>query len=235
MKNKFLKLIGHIYSSDKTHRFKWGEFTWHPKSLGLSLRYCNFGGCETHDLIIIEPLFFSLYIYMSDEYDLEYDDEGWDYGFYVYDWTDLNLCWNKYRKNWGIPYRSCDWVSTEVMDLDRNVVFVENLENRKSSWDERYEIQNKIKVDFPYTYQPKFGEVQYTTAKVHVSRMKWVRKWWPFKKLERTSIDVTFDPSIGDDNDGWKGGCISCGWELRDDETPEQSLRRMELERRFER
>ena len=60
-------------------------------------------------------------------------------------------------------------------------------------------------------------------------------KWFPFIKRYWTSIDVRFDNEIGEGVDTWKGGCTGCSYNLLEDETPEQCLRRMEIERKFER
>lgn len=232
--NKFLKLIGFkkkAYQED-TFRFKWGEISWHPKKWGLSFRVCNWGGCESRNLLIIEPLFFSVYIYLSEEYDRPWDDNGYSYGFYIYDWYSLNLGWGKWDKSWDFPYIARVWNRTEIYDVEGNLKFVER--KGEKTWDERYEIQNNIKKSYPYKYHLKNGEVQEREAKVHVSNMVWTRKWFPFLKISKKCIDIDFSDEVGERTGSWKGGCIGCSYELKDGETPEECLRRMERERIFD-
>lgn len=84
----------------------------------------------------------------------------------------------------------------------------------------------------PYIYKLKNGTVQVRVATIKVETRKWTRWWYPFKKLSK-AIDVTFDDEVGERSGSWKGGCIGCGYEMKPDETPLQTLRRMELERKF--
>ena len=93
---------------------------------------------------------------------------------------------------------------------------------------------------FPYTYTLRSGEVQRRLATVTVERRSWCWHSRPFKWLRwpsmvRTSIDVAFDDEVGEGTGSWKGGCVGCGYDLQPGETPEQCLRRMEAERKFER
>jgi hypothetical protein len=234
MMNRFLKLIGFERRGweCETYHFKWGEFSWHPKKWTLSLRYCNFG-CESHDMIILSPLVCSIYINTSEEYDRPWDDDGFSYGFYIYEWYSLVLSWGKKSLHWDFPFKALNWFKTEIYDVGGNLKFVETQGDER--WDERYEIQNAIKVPYSYEYIRKNGDVQNTVANVHVSKMFWKRKWFPFLVKTKTCIDVDFKDQVGEGVDDWKGGCISCGYEIKDGETPGQCLRRMERERRFER
>lgn len=236
MKRLFKKLVGHAYTyKPGDYRMKWGQFCWHPnpRKWKLAFQFYNHGSDEDEWNLQFCPLFFSAYIILSEQNKKCLDDDGWSYGFYMYDWTDLVMEWGKKRFRWMIPFVSYDWAFTEVMDINKNIVYRDV--PGTGNFDERHKLENECKVDFPYSYTPKWGEVQNTTAKVNISRRCWKRKWCKFFPLIRTSIEVTFDPSIGDDNDGWKGGCVSCSWDLKEGETAEQSLRRMEKERRFER
>lgn len=91
---------------------------------------------------------------------------------------------------------------------------------------------------FPYRYTLRNGTVQERTATVTVDRMTWCWRafyrfgvWFP--KKVRTSIDVRFSDEVGEESGSWKGGCVGCGYEMNPGETPEQTLRRMERERKF--
>lgn len=50
--------------------------------------------------------------------------------------------------------------------------------------------------------------------------------------VQRT-IDVEFDDEVGERSGSWKGGTMGCGYEMRASETPWETLRRMERERKF--
>lgn len=89
---------------------------------------------------------------------------------------------------------------------------------------------------YPYTYHLNSGEIQHRTAKVskrrHVlCRAAFKRLGWPTWVKE--SIDVEFSDEVGERSGSWKGGTIGCGYDLMPGETMEQSLRRMERDRKF--
>ena len=43
-------------------------------------------------------------------------------------------------------------------------------------------------------------------------------------------IAIEFDDEVGKDKRSWKGGCLSCSYNLLPNETPEECIRRMEKE-----
>lgn len=89
---------------------------------------------------------------------------------------------------------------------------------------------------YTYTYTRKSGEVQMRTATVTVERREWrywCLQWTRWGARVHTGIDVRFDDEVGEETGSWKGGCVGCGYEMRQGETAEQCLRRMERERRF--
>lgn len=83
-----------------------------------------------------------------------------------------------------------------------------------------------------YAYTLRNGEVQKRKATITSERRTWTRFWLPFKRVN-TSIEVTFSDEVGERSGSWKGGVIGCGYEMKRGETPLQTLRRMEVERRF--
>ncbi|MEM6668533.1 MAG: hypothetical protein AAF661_04885 [Pseudomonadota bacterium] len=85
----------------------------------------------------------------------------------------------------------------------------------------------------PYRYVPKNGTEQNVTATVRVERMTWRRRWLPWLKKSRTSINVNFDGEVGERVHDWKGGTTGCAYDMRPGETAEDSLRRMERDRTF--
>lgn len=84
----------------------------------------------------------------------------------------------------------------------------------------------------PYKYTLKNGTVQERTATIYVETRLWTRYWLPWR-LFRKSIDVQFDKEVGERSGSWKGGCYGCGYDMKSGETPLQTLRRMEIERKF--
>jgi len=92
------------------------------------------------------------------------------------------------------------------------------------------------KQHYVYQYTLESGEVQVRTATVTVDRSIHRRKifsWFPKLYLVRSWINVEFSDEVGERTGSYKGGCLGCGWDLKPGETPEQSLRRMEKERKF--
>lgn len=101
------------------------------------------------------------------------------------------------------------------------------------------EPDGRVLYSFPYRYVLRSGEVQNVTAKVHVERSRYVWRClrkipllWSFWAWDRY-IDIEFSGEVGERAGSWKGGCIGCAYEMKQGETPEQTLRRMERERKF--
>lgn len=88
---------------------------------------------------------------------------------------------------------------------------------------------------FPYQYVCRDGTVQDVQATVYVTRRTWGWQNLPFVRMRQTAIDVRFSEEVGEARGSYKGGCTGCGYNMRPGETPEQTLRRMETERRFSR
>lgn len=107
----------------------------------------------------------------------------------------------------------------------------------------QFEIQpepaNIYKKEFSYTYTLKNGTIQLRTATVKVEKLIWcwrneISRYFRWPNKVRTSIDFEFNHEVGERTDSWKGGVISSGYSLLPNETPEQCLRRMEKEMRFD-
>jgi hypothetical protein len=87
-------------------------------------------------------------------------------------------------------------------------------------------------MNYSYTYVLKSGEVQERMATVKAESRLWTRPWFPHKFFKK-SIYIEFDEEVGERSGSWKGGCTGCSYDMKDGETPLQTLRRMELERKF--
>lgn len=83
-----------------------------------------------------------------------------------------------------------------------------------------------------YTYKLKSGEIQNRLATINAEEREW-RRWWLPSKLIKKFIDISFNDEVGERTGSWKGGTIGCGYEMKQGETPLQTLRRMEVERKF--
>lgn len=88
----------------------------------------------------------------------------------------------------------------------------------------------------PYTYALRSGEVQERIATISKRRHILGRRilhaiGWPTRIRE--SIEIEFSDEVGERSGSWKGGCVGCSFDLQPGESMEQSLRRMEAERKF--
>lgn len=149
---------------------------------------------------------------------------------------------------WYFPWQY-DWYSTEILEHKANIpglaetVWEESRRDRRNQIDPftgmrtREASERANSETYDYTYRLKNGEVQHRKATVYVDRVTWRMRWWPllpFKK-KRTCINVQFDQEVGEGTGSWKGGCVGCGYEMKIGETPLETLRRMESERKFSR
>lgn len=154
---------------------------------------------------------------------------GWQqWGFSMLD-DALHLHWNERTKVIWLPWLHKIHQRHEVRRPDGSwVPYVPHYEEKEPDGRETF--------DFPYSYKLKRGEIQNRTASVYVERRAWRPKWFTWTSLfekERQNIDVQFSDEVGERTGSWKGGCIGCGYEMLPGETAEQTLRRMERERKF--
>jgi hypothetical protein len=88
----------------------------------------------------------------------------------------------------------------------------------------------------PYRYFLKNGTIQDRKALIHVERREWRWRslpWLAWPRNRSQSICVAFSDEVGERTGSWKGGTVGCGYEMLPGESPEQALRRMEAERKF--
>lgn len=154
------------------------------------------------------------------------DEPQWS--AYVSGEFGLTYHWGKWRKSFDLPW-AWHTLSYETMMPDGS------WQTLRYSFDEGGRVLPYTE-QHPYTYTLKSGEVQHRIATV--SKRRHVICWRMFKALGwphwiKKSIDITFDAEVGERTGSWKGGCIGCCYDQRDDETMGASLRRMERERKF--
>lgn len=140
----------------------------------------------------------------------EYQCSGPTYGFQFYS----DLLWIKYGKSKG---KSTDPILSFYMPW---------------SWKHREHTILSAPETHGYIYRLNSGEIQNRTATIQVERRKWTRCWLPFRMV-KTYIDIQFSSEVGESSGSWKGGCIGCSYDMLPGETPLQTLRRMESERKF--
>ncbi len=152
------------------------------------------------------------------------DEPGW--GFSLSREFGLTLKWGERRKSFDWAFR---W---EVVSWEYEAADGAWRDNRKQ-WDWRETAKAE---SYPYAYTLRNGEVQNVTATIRQERVVRGRRYlrhigWP--KERSASIDVSFDGEVGERAGSWKGGTIGCGYTMREGETPLDTLRRMERERKF--
>lgn len=100
---------------------------------------------------------------------------------------------------------------------------------KENLWSERHH----------YKYTTKNCEVQDDIeATISVSQMEWRPRWFQWTKLFskiRKYIDVQFSEEVGNQRGSWKGGVTGCSYIMLPDETPFDTLMRMQKERSFDR
>jgi hypothetical protein len=130
--------------------------------------------------------------------------------------------------SWNLPFFS--YVFDGHWVKDKNLSWVKMTDDLRP-WDFRKD-QAYIE-KHPYTYTLREGTIQHRIATCSIEKRKWHRKWFPFLTKVSQVIDVDFSDEVGERTGSWKGGTVSCGYEMLPDETIEMCLCRMEMERKF--
>ena len=238
--NKFLKLIGykHNYGGrDRSYKFSWGEIALLNKD--ISFRWNGPHYCYEPKLII--SLYFISFYIRTPSFGVkaaQSSKEERNYGFYLYpnlnNWQATVFQFYNKSLNIEMPW-TYKWKRTELLDWDMKTVCKEEAGerdwhkwyNEKEAW-----VKDNAKT-YDYTYVLKNGTVQNRKATCHIERRTWTVRWAPWVKTVSTTLDVKFDDEVGERTGSWKGGTTGCSYEMLHNETPEQTLRRMESERKF--
>lgn len=171
----------------------------------------------------------------NDRYKKElYYDESPSYGIY-YHMSQIGIYYGLDKvKLIDMPWMF-DWVRTSNM-LKNNSWEHETKGNRKEFWDDNKWGDKLYKESFPYTYITNDGTVQKTTATIKMVEREWrlkYFKWFKYIKKTHTDIEVDFKDQIGESVNSYKGGVCGLGFRMLKNETPYQTLKRMENEKRF--
>lgn len=82
-----------------------------------------------------------------------------------------------------------------------------------------------------YLYLTSSGTNQSCIATISVEEREWITDEGDRKIYK--CIEVAFAGELGKEAGSWKGGVVGCNYEMLPNETPLQTLRRMELNRTF--
>lgn len=236
------------------------EFEW---SFGRRTTAChahiNFGAGDSDNALQLSlaiPWLFSVYATLCGVWQLKREYEFGaaihNNSFWLYtgndpmgSWSKDNAWWDQ-THSWRFPW-DLEHYTTEILEHKANLpylckaVYTERSGKKHRGKDpfERMYISDAAQKTateiYDYTYTLKSGEVQHRKAAVYADRMTWRARWYPLipMRLVRTCINVTFDAEVGEKTGSWKGGCVGCGYEMKHGETPLDTLRRMEKERKF--
>lgn len=212
------------------YKNKWMELCFLRGS--FSLKYSLGGYFDRKHQLTVCLWLFSAYITLPWGNGIE-DCETPEYGIY-YHANALVLCYGmEKRKYFYMPWTP-EWVRTSLLMKDGTWEH-EYKGSRKEFW--RDEWKGKMfSFTEPYTYVLQSGKLQHVNATCRVEEREWRPRWFKwtslFKNVCRT-IDVSFDNEVGEQSGSWKGGCTGCGYDIKPGETPQQTLRRMQVERKF--
>lgn len=235
--NIFLRLLGAWRINKSSIDFKWGYFA---PSIGFKLILHRGGYFDQ------QYAFSFCFIWGEFHIKLPFKTrfgEGCNlpkYGIAIHDNTLWLYTGGKYDEKlgqctmndqwvaWHLPFFNYEFNGHWIIDREGKYVFMGKGMN---SWDFK-KTDAKIGTH-PYTYTLKNGTMQNRTAIISQEKRQWHRKWFPFLKMEKVSIDVEFNDEVGERIESWKGGTIGCGYDMHPGETPLDTLRRMEKERVF--
>lgn len=157
------------------------------------------------------------------------------WGFYGSLEGNSTFCvsFGKDNKYFDLPW-TLDHIRTHVLMKDGSW-------QSEPDWDStnptREEFEESIATEtHSFKYQLKNGTIQYRLARIHVREWEWryklIKSFPIFKKIRR-AIDVRFSDEVGERSGSWKGGTIGCTYDMKLNEYPIDTLRRMERDRNF--
>lgn len=159
--------------------------------------------------------------------------------------TDLHVhygiqpgCWSSHDKKNSDHTKLFTYPWADWQHMRHEVMLVDGTWVKAPDWRDGVkepEPTSLYREQFAYHYKDQYVD-QTTTATVTVERREWrlkLLRWLPLFAKKSQCIAVDFADEMGSRRGSWKGGTIGCGYEMLPTETPEQTLRRMESERKF--
>lgn len=231
---KWLKLLGAWRINETSIDFKWGYFS--PR-LGLELKLSKGGYFSKNwelDFCFIFgkfniklPFDSGLDTCVAPQYGIVIHNDT----FWVYIGGKMDEGWNQCQQKWitwDLPWLT--WIHDGHYIKNKNGE-MQLMTKDMSPWEFRKE--SALSEESDYQYFLRSGKVQNVKATVTQEKRIWHRKWLPFVKMIKNTIDVEFNQEVGEESGSWKGGCVGCGYDMLTNETMMGTLRRMELERKF--
>ena len=163
-----------------------------------------------------------------------YDSEPPRYGIY-YIMSQIGINYGHKTKFFDMPW-AFEWIRTSVLSKEYKWIH----ENKKTKnidfWDKEKWKDIILYKTYPYIYTTKNGQVQNCIATYSIVEREWRLKYFkwfkPIRKIKKV-IDVEFSTDIGEEKGSYKGGTIGCSYDILPGETPHETLKRMEKERKF--
>ena len=196
-------------------------------------------------LLLIPFVFFGwgvLYINLPIKTGIQ-DCESAAWGFNYHDdtiWIYIggggNFEGGKKWKTFSMPWEF-DWVRTSTYLRDET--WFNETSKKGVSWKgEGYGTQKWLSENKWSKTLPFIDKYDNTTVNATISVT--VREWRPralkwtslFSRIKK-QIDIEFDNEVGREKGSYKGGTLGCSYEMREGESPEQCLKRMEEARNF--
>ena len=245
---KFRKTYGYYYisSTNKNNEYEyvdWLVFYW-GWNFDISFELCGY--FDNRPRINLDLIFFSLSFILPfrNSWTDECDPPKWGVAYHnqtlwIYRGGKGNM---KGGNKWWTFYSpfSLQWYRTSMLRNDgtwEHEFKSEKLGYRnKQFWDKEKWKDVFFEETHPYFYVLNNGSVQRRMATIQVTEREWRPhwfKWLPLTKKVRKSIDIEFNEEVGERTDTWKGGTLGCSYEMLPNETPRQTLRRMEINREF--
>lgn len=239
---KIKKKLKWWYSAKKrytgeSNKTGWEVSTYYRKFLKptISFRISPASYFDNRLMIHLDLLWISWYIHLP-IYSTIDECEYPEFGFY-YHMNSLVLCWNMKKKFIHMPW-SYEWVRTSRLLKDGS--WLHETKGKRRSWKEedyKWEKENTWQETHPYIYVTDKQEIQDDIqATIRVTEREWRQKWLMWTNLGakiHKDIDVEFSKEVGSERGSWKGGVLGTGHKMKPNETPLQTLRRMQRERSF--
>ena len=156
------------------------------------------------------------------------------YGIYILErkvWFNFGLK----NKVIYLPW-NYEWIRTSCLSKD-NTWINETKNNRNMEFWNKEKWNNIIFSEtHPYKYISTYGDEQNCLATIRVQEREWRWKWFTWLKyprLIRKDIEIEFSDDIGERKGSWKGGTTGCSYTMKNKETPYETLKRMEIERKL--
>jgi hypothetical protein len=229
------RYLGFIDADRQNIRFRWLEIA---NSFGFSLKIINWKeeGKFSLNIRLIWPNIYLDIPFVRRK--VKSDDmlEAW--GVSTFD-QSLQINWGDWCTFIRFPW-SYQWYATGYLMKSGYWFYRFHFNNRdetiKRIWDWIERNNREQSTTHEYVYTLESGELQrrYATIKHRKTEYRPIAFMWTdlFAK-KRDYIDVRFDGEVGERTGSWKGGCIGCSYDMKKGETPLDTLRRMEVERKF--